>query len=201
MDKILITALNKVVANTLTVYHGSDNPNITKFEKNIDSSRFMLFKEFKIKSQGVFFSFDPEIAEKYGDYIYEVTIDNPKLFIREDDKNVGADRLDPKREKELAQMLLAIDDKEINLYEADISIPDDFDINKKVPGPDPSDNWGWIYYSLDDGIVWDVLDEPSFVKKLTKLGYDGTIAGESIEFGKRSLFISNLDKIKKVTLT
>lgn len=54
---------------------------------------------------------------------------NPKLFISRSDTTAGIDRLDHKREKELAAMLLASaietdKGKMVNLYEKDIYLPD-----------------------------------------------------------------------------
>ena len=198
----------KIVAGseqkTLTVYHGSDKTNIKAFEKGHKSYRYLLFKSFPVDSQGVFFAFDPEIAKGFGDHIYEVEIDRPKLFIDFSDKHAGVDRLDPKREKELANMLLTVAVKYkghnvIHLYETDVYIPDDFDLSEEQKGPQPEDNWAWVYEAIGAGVVWDLLDEPKFVKKMKSYGYDGTLAEESTEQGGQSLFISNLDKIKSVT--
>ena len=199
-ETVLIAALYRITADdNIIVYHGSDNPNIKEFKKGIKSNRFLLFKKFEVESQGIFFTFDPEIAKEFGNHVYEVTISNPNLFLGIDEKYLGVQRLDPKREKELAQMLLSIaNDGEINLYEKDIFVPDDFDINLKENGSQPGDNWGWIYEAVGDGLVWDVLDEPSFVNTMEKLGYHGTITEESSDLGGKSLFISDLSYIKNI---
>lgn len=200
MDQRLVVALRKVIADTsIVVYHGSDNSDIVEFKKGMKTSRFLLFKEWKVESQGIFFTFDPEIAEEFGRYVYEVEIAKPNLFIRLDEKNVGVERLDSKREKQLAEMLQSIaKDNEINLYEKDIFVPDNFDPSIQEEGSQPGDNWGWIYDALGDGILWDVLDEPAFVKKMEAFGYDGTVSDESSEHGGKSLFLSNLSLIKNI---
>ena len=196
MDKNkLIAALKEVVSSTqLTVYHGS-NKKIDKFKSGVETYRRLLFKEFRQISQGIFFSFSAKDARLYGRNLYKVTLDNPKLFIST--KDITVDRLDPKREHQLAEMLLSIakdtrKGKIINLYHSDIYVPEDFD-----PGKQEVSNWDWIYWVVGNGIVWDVLDEPNFVKKLLAFGYDGTVVDENNPElkDKKSIFIARLEKI------
>jgi len=198
----VVTALRKVVASSdLIVYHGSDKK-ITEFKKGIKSARFLLFKAFDVESQGAFFAFDPEVTKEYGVFTHKVTITDPNLFIRTDEEHAGVDRLDKKRERELAEMLQATaKNNVINLYEFDLFIPEDFDSSEEDTGSQPSPNWAWIYEAVGSGgIVWDLLDEPAFVKKMEQFGYDGTLVEESSEHGGKSLFLSNLSKINDVEL-
>jgi len=203
--KLVVAALKSVVADSdLIVYHGSDKK-ITEFKKGVKSARFLLFKAFEVESQGAFFAFDPEVTKEFGAFTHKVTIANPNLFIRADEKHAGVDRLDKKRERELAEMLQATaKNNKIVLYEFDLQIPEDFDPTIEDTDPQPSSNWAWIYEVVGSGIIWDLLDEPAFVKKMEQFGYDGTIVDEPSEIGGevlgRSLFLSNLSKIKDVEL-
>lgn len=201
MNHTLIAALRSVVGSSdLVVYHGSDHK-ITEFKKGVKSARFLLFKAFDVESQGAFFAFDPEVTKNFGAYTHKVTISDPNLFIGIDEKFAGVDRLDQKRERELAEMLQATaKDNVINLYETDLYIPEDFDPSMEDTGSQASPNWVWIYDAVGRGLIWDLLDEPAFVKKMEQLGYDGTTVEESAENGGRSLFISNLAKIKDVEM-
>jgi len=190
LDKKLIKACRRILAmSNITVYHGSDKK-IDRFKTGIKTYRFLLFKRFEQYSQGIFFAFTSKETKEYGTFVYKITINNPKLFIGINDKNVGVDRLDSKREKELCAMLLTIakntdNGKVINLYKSDIHIPDDF-----------KSNLDWIYEAIGSGgIVWDVLDESNFVKKMKEFGYDGTLVDEPDMDSRKSLFIHNLDII------
>jgi len=203
MDRRLVVALRQLVAETkLTVYHGSNNQNIKEFKKGLKANRYLLFKEFEVDTQGVFFTFDPEIAKEFGSFVYEVTVSKPNLFIDVNEADAGVNRLDAKREEQLAKMLISIADGDglISLYEKDIYVPEGFDPSIKESGSQPGDNWGWIYEALGAGIVWDVLDEPAFVNTMEEFGYKGTVVEESSDLGGRSLFISDLSAIESVQL-
>ena len=57
----------------------------------------------------------------------------------------------------------------------------------------------WIYDAIsNDGLMWDVLDNPGVVQRMLKLGYDGTFVAESDSHLGRSIFIPSPDQVRMV---
>ena len=170
------------------VYHGT-NANFDKFETGVEGSRFILFSEFKVKSQGLFFSESIEDAKHYGKKIIEcyVSLKNPLVDPRRD-KHLAVDRLPPKKEKDLITIFEPLAEDEGGARYIDMMI---HRINIK---PDDND---WIYELIDSGGVhWDVMDDPGVIQRMKKLGYDGTFVHEPDDKSGRSIFVFSPDQVQ-----
>lgn len=177
------------------VFHGTDKNPFASFSYQTGIRR-VLFSEFPVQSKGFFFSESPHDALEYGRNVVACYIDLKKpLLDPRADKHLGVDRLLPKKEEDLAKILLpmiAEDEKGkfidlgVGRHYLRTGLGSDFELQ-------------WIYYAVSSmGLNWDVLDNPASVAELQKLGYDGTFVAEPDTWLGRSIFVLDPAQIRMI---
>lgn len=180
------------------VYHGT-NANFQQFQK-MKTQRGVLFSMWEVQSQGFFFSESKEDAQGYGKKIITayIRLMNPLVDPRRN-KHLAVDRLPKEKEVHIAYILRNLIKKDphygkyIDMIVNRVYVPHD-SARRRMPSE-------WIYRFLSSGgLVWDVLDEPTVVATMKKLGYDGTFVSENEDSSGRSIFVMNPEQIKIVSV-
>lgn len=207
---------NSVVQNP--VFHGTDK----KFDqfKFTASKRYVLFSTFDVTSHGFFFTEDYKVAKKHGNNIVTayVKMTNPLLDPRRD-KHLGVDRLNVKKEAQIAFILRHMIKRHPEYGQYGEVGTSTFPVYargkgnlKNVQGNLPSYHFSydWIYNLIGSGgLHFDTLDNPQVVSSMKKLGYDGTFVDESTSSNGagiahplgRSIFVQDASQIKIVEWT
>ncbi len=201
--------MNNPFSNSLIkepVYHGTSGK-FDKFKTGVETSRAVLFAEFKVKSQGIFFSSSFEDAKSYGKNVVKcwVNLTNP-LFNPNSDKagQPGREtyhRFSKEKEQDFVKIFspLAhetdIDGEKVPVIDkmlGQIEVRDvRFSSRSEETYPE------WIYELLGDGgIIWDVMDDEGVVQRMKALGYDGTFVNEPNDHSGSSVFVVSPEQIK-----
>lgn len=183
--------LSQSTVKTL-VYHGTDKPVFNQFQYQ-KSTRSILFTLFDVESKGFFFSENPHDALIYGKNIAScyINLKNPLVDPRRD-KHLGIDGFDRAKEMHILKILGP-------LVERDPKYGPFIDIGvRRVWLNSNHYNFAheWIYEVIgNNGVDWDILDNPQVVERMKKLGYDGTFVQESESHLGRSIFVMAPEQI------
>jgi GNAT superfamily N-acetyltransferase len=188
------------------VYHGTSSK-FGEFKTGVDTSRAVLFSEFKVKSQGIFFSQSAKDAKSYGSSVVKcwVNLTNP-LFNPNAEKagQPGREtyqRFSKEKEQDFIKIFspLAheadIDGEKVPVIDKMIGQIEVRDVRFSSRSEETYPEW--IYELLGDGgIIWDVMDDEGVIKRMKALGYDGTFVNEPNDYSGSSVFVVSPDQIK-----
>lgn len=157
---------NVLIEANIKLYHASDRV-INTFTTNRNTYRFYngaFGGSSTVKSQGIFFTDDIDVASAYGDVIslYDVKINkllDIRKFSTEDEYKLVEYICEPLIKDNIVQ----ITDHEIDIRDY-IDERDDYD----------DDMWGG-----DVVPHWSIFDNPEVVSRIKKLGYDAAIVLEA----------------------
>ena len=181
---------------TTPLFHGS-NSKFKDFRIPDETKRFVLWSEFKVKPQGVFFTADPADAKQYGRNVYEVRANLKNPFIHPERDANGGLHLNDDKQREVAEVVAkaAQKDDSGNSY-IDVGV-------KRVYLPDnPAEDVDWSTQVGDgNGLHWDLLDNPEIIGEIKKRGYDGTYAFEPEHSDAQSVMVFSPDQVQIVDPT
>lgn len=177
------SVISEIIEDSFEAYHGSPNK-IDRFVDDFVGGE----KANDAQGAGIYFATNPKDASYYGDNIYKVRISGKFL-----DRNAPKENVDPEELVKLIKMkdeweLMAQDyseDPEAGAYEAAHMA---------------------IQYNHDEAEVWQQIeadfyryDSVSYVRNMTKLGYDGIIVDAPSEVpGDKHIIVFNPNAIKFV---
>ena len=177
------------------VYHGTNQSPFKEF-KYQSSKRFVLFAEFDVEAKGFFFSESPYDALEFGDNVIACYINlvQPLIDPRRD-KHLGIEGFEPRKEIDIMKILAPMIEKDEEGYHyIDYMITRNYLQHRKRATARE-----WLYDAIDTGgLLWDALDNPGVVQKMTKLSYDGTFVHEpDLQLG-RSIFVISPKQVQMV---
>ena len=174
------------------VYHGTDKPVFNQFQYQ-KSTRAILFSTFEVEAKGFFFAENPHDALIYGKNVAAcyVNLKNPLVDPRRD-RHLGIDGFDRQKEMHILKILGP-------LVQRDPKHGPFIDIGVRrvwLQNRNHSFAHEWIYEVIgNDGVDWDILDNPQVIDRMKKLGYDGTFVQEPESHLGRSIFVVSPDQI------
>lgn len=192
----------------LVVYHGTD-ANMSgdfAFEVGRKTARYVLFSEFEVEGQGVFFSPNPNDAKEFGRNVgsFYLRMENPLPHNRDLFSSRPSDGRTKEQQVKERQDLSYILEPMIKLDEnGDGSL--ELMVQRYDLSAEEIEDGSWIGYLLtvnpDSGTLsvdWESLDNPDVVKRMKERGYDGAIVSERDSQSGISYFVVEPTQIKSV---
>jgi hypothetical protein len=173
------------------VYHGTEK--LFKTFEYQKSQRFVMFAQFDVEARGFFFSESEEDARSFGNNVAVCFVNMARPLIDPRQRSTISDvGLSDRQEIDMMKILAPLIKRDEKGHYIDYMITRNYLQHERRPT-----ERDWIYDAIDSGgLVWDVLDEPGVVHKMTALGYDGTFVHEPDTSQGRSIFITFSDQVQ-----